>query len=631
MLQDMRKFAKSWVANLFLGLLTLSFVSWGVGDIFRGSTSTAVATVGGTGIDQSEFRRDYTNALRMAGEQRGKALSTEEARRLNLGAQLLEQDIGRVALDNAARVLGLTASDAMVTTEIHRIPAFAGLTGQFDRQTFEQRINRVGYNEQGFIELIRAETARAQLSRAAEAGFLLPAGYARALFSFATEVRAAEYLVVDAKSVGAIPPPPDDVLLAYVKAHPNRYSTPEYRDVTYAWIGPDDVASGITVKDEDVKQAYESHIEQFVIPEKRDLQQIQFANQADATAARAKIAAGGTFDQAAAARGEKPVPLGELVAADLDPAQSKVVFALKQGDVSPPLKAPSGTAWVLIKVVKITQGTSKTLDQAKDEIRKAMVLELAQSKLTDIANAYTDASSSGLALSEAAKKVGMHVARIAAIDSKGMAPDGTKTSAPDDPDFRQLVFRAEPGEEGDPQPLKNGTYVVGVNGTVPPKLKPLDQVRAQAVTDWTDDQRAILLKKKAQDLAARVNREHQIDGAAKSIAASVQQSPALRHGGSDEVFSQPLVTALFQASPGQAVFGPKGKSGDWVVARLTGIFHPPLPEASPMYRAGVSQISQEAAAAVTESYVAAQRAEQGVTYNNKLMQTVVGSEGGEGS
>jgi peptidyl-prolyl cis-trans isomerase D len=68
-----------------------------------------------------------------------------------------------------------------------------------------------------------------------------------------------------------------------------------------------------------------------------------------------------------------------------------------------------------------------------------------------------------------------------------------------------------------------------------------------------------------------------------------------------------------------------------VVARLTGIYHPPLPESSPMYRAGVSQISQEAAGAITESYVAAQRAEQGVTYNSKMLQSVIGNESGEGS
>jgi peptidyl-prolyl cis-trans isomerase D len=627
----MRKYTHSWASNVLLGVLALAFVSWGVGDIFRGNISTAVATVGGTEIDQNDFRRDYSNVLRNQGEERGKAIAPEEARRLNLGGQLLEQDIARTALDNAVRSLGLTASEGLVVQEIHQMPAFAGLTGQFDRATFQQRIERIGYSEPGFIQLLRADTARSQLIRAVEGGFMLPPGYARAIFAFATELRAAEYIVVDAKSVGNIAPPADAVLQDYVKAHPNRYSTPEYRDVTYAWIAPADVANQVTVTDDQVKQAYDSHIDQFVIPEKRDLQQVEFTSEADAKAAAAKLAAGATFDSIAAARGEKPVPLGELVAADLDPGQSKVVFSLKEGQASPPMKAASGKDWVLIKVVKITPGSTKTLDQAKDEIRKQLVDETAQSKLTDVANAYTDASSSGLSLAEAAKKVGMHVARINAIDVNGLAPDGSKTTAPDDPDFRKLVFTAEPGEEGDPQLTKTGTYVVSVNGSTPPKLRPLDQVRTQALADWTTEQRAILLKKKAMDLAAAANHDHALQGAATSIGVTVQQSQALRHGATDDTFSPLLVNALFQAKPGEAVYGPKGKSGDWVVARLTGVLHPPIPENSPMYRAGLAQISQEGASAITESYVGALRDKQGVKYNNKLLQSVVGSEAGEGS
>jgi peptidyl-prolyl cis-trans isomerase D len=626
MLQEMRKFAKSWVSNIFLGLLTLSFVTWGVGDLVSGRTDTAVAKVGSTGIDQEEFRRDYTNALRQAGEERGgKPLSTEEARRLGIGDALLQQDISQTALDNVIRKLGLTVSDATVTGEIHNYSAFAGLTGQFDRNVFQERIQRIGYTEQGFIERVRGDLSRNQLLLAVEGNFIVPPGYARMLFAYFTEVRAADYIVIDAKTLGAIPPPPDTVLAAYVKAHPNSFSTPEYRDVTYAWIGSGDVASRVTITDAQIKAAYEENLDHYVVPEKRDLEQIRFKSQADAQAASAKIAAGSKFGQIAAANGGKPEPIGELVAADLDAAQSKVVFALPPDGVSPPLKAASGQ-WVLFHVVKIAAGSTKSLDEAKDEIKQALVLEQAQSKLTDVSNAYTDASSSGLSLLEAAKKSGMHSTRIAAMDNKGLDPSGAKTQAPDDAEFRAMVFRAEPGEDGDPQPTKAGVYyVVSVNGSTPPKLKPLDQVRAQALEAWTAEQRAILLKKKAQELAAQANREHSLDGIAKLIGAKVTASPALSHTSNDAVFSAPLLDSLFQATPGSAVVGPKGNSGEYVVARLTGIFHPPLPLESPNLRGAVRQISQGVAGGITESFVAQQRAQQGVKINEKLLNSVLGS------
>jgi len=627
MLQEMRKYTKSWIANIFLGLLTLSFVSWGVGDILRGRVDTAVAKVGGTSIEEVMFRRDYSNLLRQAGQERGKALSSEEARREGLGNSLLEQDISQTALDNVVQKLGLTASDTTVTAEIQRIPAFAGLTGQFDRATFQQALQRIGYNEQGFIERMRADLSRNQLMLALEGGFEVPPGYARMLFSYFTEVRAADYIVIDAKTLGPIAAPADAVLAAYVKAHPNSFSTPEYRDVTFAWIGPDDVAPSIAVGDDQIKAAYDNNISQYVIPEKRELEQIRFKTQAEAEAASAKLKAGTAYEQVAAANGGKPEEIGELVADDLDPAQAKVVFALPQNGVSPPLKAASGQ-WVLFRVVKITPGVTKSLDQARNEIKAGLIQELAQSKLTEITNAYIDASSKGLPLAEAAKQVGMHSMRISAMDANGLAPDGSKTTAPDDADFRSMVFRAEPGEEGDPQPSKTGIYyVISVNGSTPPKLRPLDQVRDQALAAWTAEQRAILLKKRAQEFAAEANRTHSLEAIAKAIGAKIAASPALNHSSSDEVFSASLVSALFQAKPGEAVAGPKGKSGDWVVAQVTGILHPPLPLNSPGFRSALDQISQSVAGGVTESYVADERAKQGVTYNAKLLNSVVGSEG----
>jgi len=628
MLQEMRKYTKSWIANIFLGVLTLSFVSWGVGDILRGRVSTAVATVGDSSIEQTEFQRDYTNALRNEGQQRGKSISADEARKAGLPMLLLNRSIDRLVLDNVARKLGITASDALVTQEIHAIPAFAGLTGQFDRQTFEQSISRIGYSEQGFIELVRQDTARGQLAHAIESGLEIPPGYARALFAYSTEIRAAQYIVVEDKSLGAIPPPPDAVLQAYIKAHADRFSTPEYRDVTYAWVGPDDVAAGITVTDDQIKSAYDNNVDRFITPEKRGLQQITFPSQDEAKAARAKIAAGTKFEQIAAARGEKPsdIELGELVAADLDPALSKAAFALPQDGVTQPLKAAAG--WVLIRVVKIVPGKTTTLDQARDQIRKALVQETAQSKLTDIANAYTDASSGGLSLLEAAKKVGMHMAHIPAMDGDGLAPDGSKTAAPDDPDFRKQVFRTEPNEEGDPQPAKSGIYyVVAVNGILPPKLKPLDQVRAQALASWTAEQRAILLKQKAEQLTAQANREDSLDGAAKAIGAPVQSSPALNRGTTNADFSASLLTALFDAMPGKSVSGPRGTGHAYVVARVTGIVHPPIPANEPGFRTGLQELSENLGTGVTDSFVAAQKAKQGVTINTKLLNNVTGAEG----
>lgn len=633
MLQEMRKFSKSWIANIFLGLLTLSFVSWGVGDMLRGSTNTAVATVGGTPISQVEFQRDYSNTLRQLGDRRGKAISPAEARKEGLGNQLLQQSIFRVVLDNVVNRLKLTASDAMVSQTIRSLSAFAGPTGSFDRQTFLQRISQLNYTEQGFIEIVRQDTARNQLVHAMQGGIEIPHGYARALFDYFTEVRAVDYITVTPKALAATPTPSDTVLEAYIKAHADKFSTPEYRDVTYAWASPEDVMGEIKVSEDQIKQYYQENLDQYVTVAKRDIQQINYPGEAEAKAAYAKIKAGESFEKAAAARGEKPsdIDLGEFVEADLEPAigaeQAKAVFALPEGGITEPLKTTSG-GWAIIRVTKVTGGVTKTLADVKDEIKKQIANTQAQSKLVDIANAYIDDSSKGLGLVKAAKDAGMHTAHIPAMDAEGLGPDGKPTAALKNADFRKLVFQAEVGEEGDPQALKDGTYVViAVNGIIPPKLKPLDKVRKQAVEAWTAERRAALLKKKAEALTALANKDKSLDPAAKSIGAKIVSSPGLNRRTSDTTFSADAIRAIFNAKPDETVYGPAGSGGGYIVARVTGVVHPPFTAKEPGYKQGLAMLSRGIATGITDSFVAAQRKKQGVQIDNKLLNSVIGGEG----
>ncbi|HEY0282394.1 MAG TPA: peptidyl-prolyl cis-trans isomerase, partial [Rhizomicrobium sp.] len=614
----MRQFSKSWIATLFLGVLTLSFVTWGIGDMFQGSTSTAVATVGGVGIEQTEFQRDYNNFIQRQGN-----LTAEQARRANLGSIMLQQNIAQVALDNVARHLRMTVSDEMVSERIRSIPEFVGISGTFDRSVFQQKIGQVGYSEQGFIEAIRHDMARAQLLHAIEGGFEVPTGYARALFAYYTEVRAAEYVTVDAKALPPIATPSDAVLSAYLKAHADRFSTPEYRDVTYAEISPDDVSKDVTVTDQQIQTVYDAAKDKYIIPERRDLEQISFPSKAEAQAAHARIAAGTSFAAIAASRGlaQSDLGLGSRVAGDLDPVEAKIVFALPEGEVSEPIQVTFG--WVLVRVVKITPGSVTTLDQARDEIQQNLLRQLTDAKMVDVTNAYNDAVRRGATLTEAAEKVGMRPGRVVAMDGNGLAPDGSKAAAPDDPVFRAQAFKAETGEEGDPFQGKSGSYfVLSVNAVVPPKLEPFEKVRARVIAEWTGEQRAILLKKKATELTAQANREMSIEGAAREIGAKVQASPALTHGTNDATFSSELVRALFAVAPGAAAYGPLGKGEGYIVARVTGIYHPLPPTNSLEFQQGVRAISQNIAEDVVASFAHAARDKQGVKINDKLLATV---------
>ena len=109
-----------------------------------------------------------------------------------------------------------------------------------------------------------------------------------------------------------------------------------------------------------------------------------------------------------------------------------------------------------MRVVKITPGKPTTLDQARAEIKKGLLKQLVEAKIDDIANAYMDASSGGASLTAAATKTGMHTGHVAAMDKDGLAPDGSKAAAPNDPSFRAPFSRPRAAKKAIPSKPRLG-------------------------------------------------------------------------------------------------------------------------------------------------------------------------------
>lgn len=625
MIQWMSRLSRSWVASLLMGGLALSFIVWGIADVFTGVSSSAVATVGGVEIGPNDFQRSYRNFLRNEGQQMGAPISPDMAQKMGLPMVALQQLVSRTALDNVAEKMGLTTSDADVAKYVRAQPSFSG-AGGFDHATFLRLVESAGYSEQDFLNEVRSDMTRSQLTGAIEGGMDVPAGYAQALFRFLNERRAVHYIIIAPSTVGDIASPGDAVLGPYVKAHAAKYSTPEYRDITIAQITPADVAGQVTVSDAQLQQYYDQHKATYNVAEKRTLAQIEFPNEAEAKAARAKIDGGMSFDALAASRNLKPadIALGTLAASEIpDTARATAAFALPVNGVSQPIKGAFG--WVLIHVTAITPGVARTLDQAKDEIRKLLADQLAQGKLVDAANAFQDARGGGASLEAAAQKAGMKVSHVV-LDQQGLGPDGQTAAAPPDPELRTQIFAADAGSDSDAFATKIGNYYAfKINGVTPPKLKSLDQVREAAYADWANEQRAKIVAARAAELTKTAQAQGSLDGIAKSLHLPVQDSPGLGRGTDDTTFSNALVTRLFNMSALGITYGPQGTGGNYIIAQVSGIAHPAV--ASDEYKTAASQLGASVGGDLSVSLANAARARQGVKVNQKLIDQVANGGG----
>jgi peptidyl-prolyl cis-trans isomerase D len=296
---------------------------------------------------------------------------------------------------------------------------------------------------------------------------------------------------------------------------------------------------------------------------------------------------------------------------------------LQAGGVTQPIKTTFG--WTLLHVTKITPGVSKSFPDVKDALRKEVMNQLASAKLSDVSNAFDDASAGGAPLAQAAKRVGMRVVHVAAVDKRGQTPEGTKADLPTSPDFLAQMQKADVGEEGDPFPSTDGNvYVIKVNGVTPPKLKALSSVRAEAATAWSADMQRQRMASLAKQLVAEASAAKNLSGIAARLHATVQSTGALARGAVVGTLSPQLVRNLFDAAPGSVVSAPAASGDGIAIARITGIEHPPAPLGNPYFQRLVTSISSQEQGDYDLAFAMAARARAGVMINQAQLDRVAG-------
>ena len=111
MIQLLHRLSQSWVASVLMGMLALSFIVWGIGDVFTGSSQSSIITVGSTEIGPDMFGAYYRHFLRRASQQSKTEITPEDARRQGLPLIAVQELVSRTVMTNLADKMGTAAAD----------------------------------------------------------------------------------------------------------------------------------------------------------------------------------------------------------------------------------------------------------------------------------------------------------------------------------------------------------------------------------------------------------------------------------------------------------------------------------------------------------------------------------------
>jgi len=540
----MARSAKRKASNTFVWIIVLLLVvglmGFGVGNF--GGTVRSIGSVGSTKISTDRYAQALQQELRTLESQTGRRFTMAEAQQFGLDSAVLQQVIATTALENEARDLGLSVGDAAVRRDILNVPAFQGLNGQFDRDTYEFVLRQNNQTVAQFESTIRGETARTLLQGAIVAGAITPQVFTDTLFTYARETRDFTYVPFHPADLATpLPAPTEDQIKAFYDANPALFTLPEQRRVTYVWLTPDMMTDQVDVDDDALRALYDTRIDEFVQPERRLVERLVFGTAEEAAAARTAIDTDETdFDTLVAARGLTPgdIDLGDLSRAQLG-AAADAVFALDGPGIAGPVDTDLGPA--LIRVNGILGATETSFEDARDDLLAEFADGAARRLVTDQIDPVDDLLAGGATLEDVAAETPLELGEVLLDENS------------EEPITRYLDFRAtaQAAELDDfPQVLTledGGIFALRLDEIVPPTVQPLDAVKVIAIQGWDAAETATALTAQAEALKTAV------EGGEGLFAGPIP--PISAPGTLRDAFLEDapgvLVTTVFAMQPGE--------------------------------------------------------------------------------
>jgi peptidyl-prolyl cis-trans isomerase D len=510
--------------------------------------------------------------------------------------------------------MGISVGDEEVARQIQQIQAFQGTGGAFDRNTYEFVLAQQGATPREFEEDTREDISRALLQAAVVGGLTPPDLFAETIAAYQGETRDFTRLSVGrAELAEDLPEPTDADLLAYYEENPQRFTRPEARRITYAWIIPDHIRDDVTLSDDDLRGLYVDRINLYVQPERRLLERLVFGSVDDAQAAYDAIAAGDTdFDTIIADRDLTldDVDIGEVAADDLGEAAAEAVFSDSESEIIGPVETDLGPT--LFRVNAVLEASEVTFEEARDDLAAELAGEAARRQIDDMREAFDDLLAGGATLEELTEDTDM---RLATLDYTPASEDGIAA-------YDNFRDAAETVEESDfPELLElsdGGLFALRLDEIVPPTLPPLEGIEDEVAEAWTNSALRDAVAARASELVAQM-----AQGATLEDLGDTAEDRLIRRQDLLPDLPPTTVAQVFQMENiGDVVMIPGAEAAH--VVRLDAINSATrdAPDTALILQILDQTIAQSIATDIFEAYGQATQAEAGFTTNGAVINSV---------
>ena len=249
MLSSFRKFAKTKIAGVFVGIIILPFVFWGMGSMFSSGNVNNLAKINDTNLTTKEFI-DYVNQSNIPDN------TIRENLENNIIEELLSTLISTTLLELEIENFDIIISENTIFKKIKSNKNFLDEDGNFQRIKYEKFLLENNQSAVGFELRLRGRELQKNLFDYIGAGMVLPKFLAKSIYIQENSMLNIEF--IDLKNFYK-KEFTDKELLTFINDNKDDLQV-EYVDFDYAIINPKNLI-GV----DDFNQAYFDKIDQIEI------------------------------------------------------------------------------------------------------------------------------------------------------------------------------------------------------------------------------------------------------------------------------------------------------------------------------------------------------------------------------
>jgi len=491
MLSEIRDRATGWIAYIIVGIIIIPFAFWGVNEYFAGGSDVVVATVEGTEIQQTEYRRALESQRRQMRQIMGDSFTPELANSDAFKRRVLDDLIARTLLSQHADAEGYRIGDEQLAQTIRTDPSFRD-GEQFSPDMYASTVSRMGLTRTGYEARLRQQLLLEQIRAGVRSSSFYTPTERQRLTRLLAQKRRFDFAILRADRFIDEQRVSDAELRAEYESRSERYRTPERMKAEYVELSVDELADSVEVTEEDLRQAYEQNKQRFTTEPVRRASHILIesgSGEGDDEEARAKarklleqIRSGADFASLAREHSDDPGSaskggdLGRIEPGVMVEPFEEALFKLEEeGAVTrEPVKTRFG--YHIIKLTEYQPGDVKPFEAVRDQLMDEERARQAEALFLDRAESFRNiAFENPQSLAPVADQLGLTIQEtdwFTRQDGEGIAAN---------PEVREAAFSAEVQEEG----LNSRAIELDINTLVvlrrsevqEASLKPLEEVR----------------------------------------------------------------------------------------------------------------------------------------------------------